>query len=129
MKGKFVIILVLMLSVSALAVYGQSNAALAGRYDITAMEIDGVDLLEFFEMMDISLDTMYIELLSNGKFRMAMDQENSVEGTYKLDGKNLKLISDQEDLDSIIEGNKIIIEQHGDEDSGFELSRMIFEKK
>jgi len=128
MKRILAIVLVLMMGVTVFPVYGQSNA-LTGKYSIVALEIDGMDMMALFTMMGMDMGFMYIELLDGNRFRMAMDEDEATEGIFSLSGKNLTLTAEGENLAAVFEGNRIIIEQEGDPESGFELSRMIFEKK
>ena len=109
MKKTIIFILMVILGVSLSA---QSQTALTGKYMLTALEIEGVDLLEALAELGLDTDDNYIELLDGGKFRMVMfDDEN--EGVFKFNGNSIIMTVDGEDLEAVISGGKITIEEDG----------------
>ena len=129
MKKAIVSILVLMLGISLLAGCGGGSggddSALTGKYTIVSMVMDDEDILQAYAEMGMSTDDMYIELQSGGKFKMTMGEDNVQDGTFTVNGKNIKLSSGGEDLSGTIDGNKIVLDM--DED-GFSAT-MTFQKK
>ena len=114
MKKTMVMLLALFLAFPVLAAYAYADdgAALAGKYNVQAMLDDkGAETMNFQEMFKeagLSADSMYLEFLSDGKCKMVTPEE-TMEGTFKLDGKSLKLTFDSEVIDGSVDGNKIII--------------------
>ena len=119
MKKTIALVLVLLLGVSLFAQNVQT-----GKYTMTSMLVDGVELLDLFRGMGMDIDGSYIELLSGGKFRMVMfGDENEAQGLFKVSGDTIIFYADddEDDLTGKIQGSKITIEE--------EESKMVFEKK
>ena len=120
MKKILAIALVYIFAISLLAGCGgspsETNMALAGKYTLTSMEMDGEDATPFFSELGMNTDDTYIEFLSGGKFNMKFVGEEA-EGTFKVNGNTVTLTSEDEDLDIIIEGNRLIMGQEGDPES------------
>jgi hypothetical protein len=103
---------------------GTSSSALSGKYTIVSMEQDGEEMLEMFRMIGVNPDGIYIEFSGENKFSMMMTfmgEEEATTGTYEVNGKNIILSADGDDIPGTIDGNKITMEQDG--------TKMIFEKK
>ena len=129
-KKLLALMLVFICSISIQAVCQGTNTAPAGKYVLTTMEMDGVDIKDFFIELGMDVDNMCIEIQSGGKFMMSYmgDIKN---GAYRLAGKTIIMSpTGENEMKATIEGNKIIIEEKGDsETSGFSSTRMVFEKK
>ena len=132
-KSVFFIVLVLAVSVT---VFAQNNSSVpSGKYFLTAFEINGMDMFEFFKMMSEmadessggSLEDMYIEFQGGGKFFMAMgsDEGEGGEGTFLMNGKNITLSANGEELKGTLDGNKLTLEQ----EQGNDVIKMVYEKK
>ena len=117
MKRAVLLVLILMFSVS---LFAQSGAAPAGKYFLTSMNIEGVEILDAFKELGLDASSSYFEIISGGKFRMVMFDEET-EGTYRMNGNTIIFTSDDEDVEAKIEGKRITIK---DEDS-----QMVFERK
>ena len=89
---------------------------------------DGNDLMAFFELMGMDLNTFYIEIQDDGTCIMSMDND-AKEGTYKVDGTNIILSVEGEEVPAIIEEDKITIEQGGDPELGSAGVKMVFQKQ
>ena len=117
MKRKIALVFVLVLGVS---LYAQSVPT--GKYTMTSMTVEGVELLDMFKELGMDTNESFIELKSGGKFRMVMFGEgNEAEGPYKVSGDSIIFYSDDEELPGKIQGRSIIIEE--------DESRMVFERK
>ena len=116
------IILAVLLSVVACS---KAPASLEGKYVITAMEMDGKDMLGMFKEMAAGKnieDLFYMEFSKDGKFVGVTGGEKQ-EGTYKVEGKKLIVIvpDSKDNLEAIIDGNSFsIIDKE---------SKMTFSKK
>ena len=119
MKKTIAIFMVLMIIVSVLAACGGSG--LSGKYYLFSMTEDG-ETAEASQLADYGIDPdqFYAEFLPGNKFKMVVFGEVD-EGTYKLDGKNLSMTVDDEEVIAKIDGKKIIID--------IDNSQMVFEKR
>jgi len=119
MKKTIAIFMVLMIIVSVLAACGGSG--LSGKYYLFSMTEDG-ETAEAAQLADYGIDPdqFYAEFLPGNKFKMVVFGEVD-EGTYKLDGKNLSMTVDDEEVIAKIDGKKIIID--------IDNSQMVFEKR
>ena len=97
---------------------GGKDSLPTGKYPMVSMLIGDEDLLDLYRSMGMSTDDFYLEILSGGKFKLAMT-DDVTEGSYKVSGNTIKL----EDMEGKIDGKKIIFEE---KESGV---KMIFEKK
>ena len=117
MKKTIALLVVLLLGVSLFA-----QNVRTGKYTMTAMLIEDVDILNTFKEMGLDTEGCYIELLSGSIFRMVMfGDENEAQGSFKVSGDNIIFYSEDEELNGKIQGSRITIE---DEDC-----RMIYERK
>lgn len=118
MKKAIAFFAVLVLGVS---LYAQSVPT--GKYYLTSMTVEGVELMEMFKELGMDTNQSFIEILSGGKFRMVMfDEGNEAEGPYKMSGNTIIFYSDDDDeLTGIIQGSRITVEE--------DESRMVFERK
>jgi len=130
MKRIAAIIVALMFSVTML--FAQSVPS--GKYQLTFLGNDEVNMMEILEMMEVDTSGFFIEFLSGGRFRMSLDDEVA-EGTFRLTRNSISLFFSEEDstdqvLQGKIEGNKIFLDE---EVSNGVVSKadfsMIFEKK
>ena len=136
MKRFIAIVLICLFSFTLFAACGEKDEVLSGKYFVTVYEIGGMDWLAFIKSMDEmadeigennpDVDDLYVEFKDGGKivFSAEIDEE-PMEGTFKVDGKNITLTVDGEEMKGIIDGNKITIEA---EEDGTTL-KMVFEKK
>ena len=132
MKRTLAVFLVFMFVMSALPADDNTGGP-SGKYSLAAWELNGMDMLAFIKMMSEMADEskggdpldLYIEFQKNGKFIMAMGDGDSGEGMFRVDGKNVTLTYDGEELKGILDGSKFTIEYK--EDDG-EI-KMVYEKK
>ena len=117
MKRTIALFLVLMLGVSLFA-----QSLPTGRYTMTSMTVEGVELMDMFMELGLDIEGSYIELLSGGRFRMVMFGEgDEAEGSFRMNGDTIIFFSEDEDLTGKIQGSRITIEE--------EESKMVFERK
>ena len=137
MKKVIMLLLVLIVGVSAFTGCGGGSAAggsATGKYALVSMvDSEGNDWLEMLASMaamfgeeDESFDfsSLYLELKDGGKFVMSMMDEVQ-EGTYRINGKNITLTAEGEDISGTINGKKISLSA---EEEGQSMT-MVFEKK
>jgi len=95
---------------------------------------DEMNLVELFAMMGTDLSNFNIEFLSNSKFRMSLDDQET-EGAYKITGNTIVFTNTDEDgdeqtLQGKIEGNKITLSGDASKgEPGADEFWMIFERK
>ena len=101
--------------------YGQ-NAALSGRYYLSAMIIEEEEFsMEMLELIGLKPESWYMEFFQGGIFNMQIEDEG-MSGTYRVEGKTLTIIDEDGNADeAVIEGNTISL--IGDD------SKMIFTKR
>ena len=138
MKRTLAVVVVIMFALALLAGCGSGgksgSPALTGKYMLVSMlDSEGNDWLEFLKTMstiadegdDFDLDSMYIDFISSDKFVMVMDEDDSNEGIYTVDGNNITLSVDGDEISGTIDGNKITIVAEEDGES----MTMVYEKK
>ena len=98
------------------------GGSFTGKYTVVSFVYERQDLVELFDSMGVDQDSIYIELLSGGKFNLSFGGfEDGIEGTYKVNGKNIVLTAEDKDIQGTLDGNKITIEKNG--------TKLVFEKK
>ena len=103
------IVLMLAVSLTACGSSGGNNSTLTGKYSFVSMETKGetVDAATLAEQgMDASV--IYLEF-SGSKVTMYAFGE-TIEVTYKADGKNIEINTDDGPLKGTLDGNKITID-------------------
>lgn len=112
--------LILMLS---LAACGGGDTSAAGTYKLTSMDLEGMsmDIKQLEELSGVKMN-ITLELKKNGDFTLdmaALDESDSLSGTWKADGNNLTLTSDGEDVTGTLDGKTLVLKQ-GSESLTFE---------
>ena len=102
---------------------------LEGKFIMTALELNGEDMLPFFAMMsggEFDPNSMFIEFRSDGTF--LLEAEDGGTGTYEINGETVTLTAEGEEQEGTFDAiaNKFIL--HSSEDEGNEM-RMVFEKQ
>jgi len=125
------------LMISAFGGNNSDNTTPTGKYTLISIEDDlGNNWIEFFKMMEIEIDNLYIDFQSEDKCKMVLpmvEDNNAMEGTFKMDGNNIIFYFDNQELKGAIEDDKVIIVQEADPNAqeGVATSnvKMVFEKK
>ena len=122
MKKTITTLILMALSVSIMAAYAKSGGEtkLTGKYFLTSVEREG-GYLSREDMKELGMDGAYIEFRSDGKCKI-VHEDGVEEETFKLDGGKLTLTDKgNEEIDGIVEENKIIFIVEG--------IKIVFEKK
>jgi len=92
-----------------------------GYYRLVSFEMEGVDMLELYEALGLSIDSIYMEVRSGGIIVMVVEGE-SMEGTYTVSGNKITLLATEtgESRDGIIEDGKITFDMDEGALMGFE---------
>ena len=103
-----ILVLALVLSLTACGSSGGNNSTLTGKYYIVSMETKGetADVATLAEQgMDASV--IYLEFSSSKVTMFAFGE--TIEGTYKADGKNIEITTGDDTVKGTLDGNKITI--------------------
>jgi len=104
-----VLVLALVLSLTACGSIVGNNATLTGKYCIVSMETKGetVNAADLAEQ-DMDISAIYLEF-SGSKVTLYAFGE-TIEGTYKVNGKNIEITTDDDTVKGTLDGNRITIE-------------------
>ena len=135
MRKKMLPVVLVLLLVSMLTLTacggggGGSSTGPAGKYVLASIKMDDADATPFLAMAGIKAEDLYLEFLSEGKFKGAIMGEEG-EGTFKVDGTKLTITVEGDNMELVFEGNKVTLTQEGDiATDGFNKMEMVFEKK
>ena len=112
--------LVLICAISLVACGGGKKSDAAGTYKLESVSVGGVtmtmdDLASTMGEAGVELD-MSLELKADGKFTLdmaALDENMSMEGTWKDKGKTIDLTADGDTLSAAYENGTITLEAEG----------------
>ena len=111
MKKSLAVVGIILAVLLAVVAYSKGSTSLEGKYVITAMEMNGKDVLAIFKEMaerkNIE-DVFDMEFFKDGKF-IWVKIDGKQEGTYKIEGNKLLIADGNKNLEAIIDGNSFSI--------------------
>ena len=116
MKKRASTLLLALAMIVSLAACGGGNTA-AGSYKLTEMNAGGINMnvSDLAESIGMEFNVI-LELKSDGSFSLdmaALDESESLSGTWTADGKDLVLTAEGEDVPATFDGKTIVLEQDG----------------
>ena len=130
-KTLILLLMVLIVSVAMLAACG-GGTQVKGKYVLTSMEDKIEGKLDKAKLAEAGM-SMSIEFLDGGKCKLDM-MGMVVDGTFKLEGKNLTITGpDDMKVAGVVEGNKITLEYDAestvDDKTEKYKQKLVFEKQ